>query len=40
MSMNPSHSGGGRGIARGEVFQHGRLVATIAQEGLLRLRTR
>ena len=32
--------GGSRGIARGEVFQEGRLVASVAQEGLLRLRTR
>ena len=32
--------GGSRGVARGEVFQHGKLVATVAQEGLLRLRTR
>ena len=32
--------GGSRGVARGEVFQGDDLVATIAQEGLLRLRTR
>jgi len=38
--MCSPHIGGGRGVARGEVFQHGRLVATVAQEGLLRLRTR
>jgi len=38
--MRSPHIGGSRGVARGEVFQHGRLVATIAQEGLLRLRTR
>jgi acyl-CoA thioesterase-2 len=38
--MRSPHIGGSRGVARGEVFQHGRLVATVAQEGLLRLRTR
>ena len=38
--MRSPHVGGSRGIARGEVFQDGRLVASIAQEGLLRLRTR
>ena len=37
--MHSPHVGGSRGVARGEVFQDGRLVATVAQEGLLRLRT-
>jgi acyl-CoA thioesterase-2 len=38
--MHSSWVGGSRGIGRGEVFQGGRLVATVAQEGLLRLRSR
>lgn len=38
--MHSSFVGGSRGIARGEVYQDGRLVATVAQEGLLRLRTK
>jgi len=38
--MHSGHVGGSRGIATGEVYQDGRLVATVAQEGLLRLRTR
>ena len=38
--MHSPHVGGSRGVARGEVFQHGKLVATVAQEGLLRLKTR
>ena len=32
--------GGSRGVARGEMYQDGALVATVAQEGLLRLRDR
>lgn len=31
---------GSRGVARGEAYQDGVLVATVVQEGLLRLRTR
>ena len=38
--MRSPFVGGSRGVARGEVFQGGELVATIAQEGLLRLRDR
>ena len=38
--MHSSFVGGSRGISRGEVFQNGQLVATVAQEGLLRLRTK
>jgi len=38
--MHCSFVGGSRGIAHGSVFQDGLLVATIAQEGLLRLRNR
>lgn len=38
--MRSPFVGGSRGVARGEVFQGDELVATIAQEGLLRLRTR
>lgn len=32
--------GGSRGVARGEMFQDGVLVATVVQEGLLRVRNR
>jgi acyl-CoA thioesterase-2 len=38
--MRCSIVSGSRGISRGDVFQDGRLVASVAQEGLLRLRTR
>lgn len=38
--MRCAFVGGSRGISRGEVFQNGSLVATIAQEGLLRLKDR
>lgn len=37
--MHSSHVGGSRGIATGEVYQDGSLVATVAQEGLLRLKS-
>jgi len=38
--MHCSFVGGSRGIANGSVYQDGLLIATIAQEGLLRLRDR
>lgn len=38
--MRSPFIGGSRGVARGEVFQGDELVATVAQEGLLRLRSR
>ena len=38
--MRSPFVGGSRGIARGEVFQGDELVASIAQEGLLRVKTR
>jgi len=38
--MHSNHVSGSRGVATGEVYQDGLLVATVAQEGLLRLKTR
>jgi acyl-CoA thioesterase-2 len=38
-ALDSPAAAGGRGLARGYVFtEHGKLVATLAQEGLIRLR--
>jgi len=38
-SMESPWAGGARGLARGQVFtREGRLVASVAQEGLMRVR--